>query len=123
MNPLLNILSIFLISLGCIIMFTASLALIRFKHIYMRLHASSKAGTGGVLTLLIGVLLRIGFKEITGKIILLAVLILVTGPVLAHAIARAGHLKSGMTAEVPYEDYEQSRKKKVLKKKNESEVG
>ena len=101
---ILDLISLFLMSLGCVVMFSAALALLRFDHVYMRLHASAKASTGGVLCILIGLLLRTGLILNTGKIILIIVLIILTGPILSHAIARAAHVSSGMGAEIPYED-------------------
>lgn len=99
-----HILSIFLMSLGCVVMFSAALALIRFDHVYMRLHASAKAGTGGVLCILIGLLLKTGLIPNSGKVILVIILIILTGPILSHALARAAHVGSGMGAEIPFED-------------------
>ena len=101
---IVEILSIFLISLGCVVMFSAALALIRFDHVYMRLHASAKASTGGVLCILIGLLVRTGLIDNTGKVVLIIILIILTGPILSHAIARAAHVGSGMGAEIPFED-------------------
>ncbi len=99
-----HILSIFLMSLGCVVMFSAALALIRFDHVYMRLHASAKASTGGVLCILIGLLLKTGLIGNSGKVLLIIILIILTGPILSHALARAAHMGSGMGAEIPFED-------------------
>lgn len=102
-----EVLSIFLMSLGCVIMFSASLALLRFPDVYMRLHASAKASTGGTIALLGGLLLRTGLDFISTKIVLVILFILFTSPILSHAIARAAHLRSGMGAEIPFEDVEE----------------
>jgi len=85
-------------------MFTAALGVFRFTDIYMRLHASGKAGTGGMIAILTGVLLRIGLNQISGKIFLIMVFILFTGPITAHAIGRAAHVHSGATDNVPFHD-------------------
>ncbi len=96
---ILDLVSYALISLGMVILVTASFALYRFPDIYMRLHASSKASTGGTLTLLLGLLLRGVTIAEGGKIVLVIALILATGPITAHAIARAAHVRgySGVT--------------------------
>ncbi len=99
-----KIISIFLMALGCVVMFSAALALIRFDHVFMRIHASAKASTGGVLSILIGLLFRTGLIENTGKVILVIILIILTGPILSHALARAAHVGSGIGAEVAFED-------------------
>ncbi len=87
-------------------MFTAALGILRFSDIYMRLHASGKAGTGGTIAILAGILIRIGLNQISGKIILVMVFILFTGPIAAHAIGRAAHVHSGATDNVPFHDIE-----------------
>lgn len=92
-------------SLGCVIMFTAALGLLRFSTINMRLHASGKAGTGGTLALLIGVLIYSGLDMISGKVILILVLVLFTGPILSHAIARAAFKDSKISENVPLNEY------------------
>lgn len=98
--------SLFLMALGCVVMFTASLALWRFDNVYMRLHASAKASTGGALSLLFGIILWTGLDPFSGKILILMVLIVFTGPILSHAIARAAHLESDESEEIPFEEYE-----------------
>lgn len=103
---ILEILSFLLISLGCMMMFTAALGLFRFSNIYMRLHASGKAGTGGTIAILGGVLIRSGLTLISGKVFLVMIFILLTGPVTAHAIGRAAYIHSDATAEVPFHDVE-----------------
>ncbi|MFO7792542.1 MAG: monovalent cation/H(+) antiporter subunit G [Candidatus Saliniplasma sp.] len=109
---ILTILSVFLMTLGCVIMFTAALGLMRFSTINMRLHASGKAGTGGTLALLIGILVYTGIDEISGKIILIIVLVLFTGPIISHAIARAAFIDPEIRAEVPIDEYPKLEKKK-----------
>ncbi len=100
-----NIVSYLLISLGIVILFAASVALYRFPDIYMRLHASSKASTGGTLTLLMGILMQgVSLME-GGKIILVIALILITAPVTTHAIARAAHVRGDSGAAVPFTDH------------------
>ncbi len=85
-------------------MFTAALGILRFTDIYMRLHASGKAGTGGTISILAGVLIRVGLHQISGKILLIMIFILFTGPIVAHSIGRAAHVHSGATDNVPFHD-------------------
>ncbi len=102
----MDIISLFFISLGCVMMFTAALGVLRFSDIYMRLHASGKAGTGGTIAILGGILIRTGVTQISGKILLIMIFILFTGPIAAHAIGRAAHVHSGATDDVPFYDTE-----------------
>lgn len=98
-------------SLGCVMMFSAALAILRFDDIYMRLHASGKAATGGTLALLGGILIITGLDEVSGKIILVMIFIFFTSPIISHAIARAAHIKSGIGAEIPFADMETHKRK------------
>ncbi len=103
---ILEVASLLLISLGCVMMFTAALGLFRFTSIYMRLHASGKAGTGGTIAILAGVLMRSGMSQISGKVLLVMIFILFTGPITAHAIGRAAHIESEATTDVPFHNLE-----------------
>ncbi len=101
---ILELTSYIFISLGLVILVTASIALVRFPDIYMRLHASSKASTGGTLTILIGLLLRGVPVENAGKMILVIALVVITSPITSHAIARAAHKRGDSGTEAPFED-------------------
>ncbi|MFO8110643.1 MAG: monovalent cation/H(+) antiporter subunit G [Thermoplasmata archaeon] len=87
-----NMVSLFLMCLGTVILFFASIAMIRFQDTYMRLHASSKATSGGSLTILLGLLLRTGLSETSGKIVLVILFSVLTAPIVGHAIGRAKFL-------------------------------
>ncbi len=103
---ILEILSYIFIAMGLVILVTASIALVRFPDIYMRLHASSKASTGGTITILIGLLLRGVPFEDAGKMILVIALVVVTSPITSHAIARAAHKRGDSGTDAPFEDME-----------------
>lgn len=65
------------------------LGFIRFPDVYTRLHATGKVGVFGVVLLTIAAvnLTLIGF----GKGLILIVLLLVTGPVISHAVISAAY--------------------------------
>ncbi len=115
---IIDIISLLLISLGCVMMFTAALGLLRFSDIYMRIHASGKAGTGGTIAILTGIIIHKGLSEVSAKILLIMVFILFTGPILSHAIARAAHHKSEVSDRIPFHDIE---KEGTLEKKGDSD--
>lgn len=110
MNIILELLSLLLISLGCIVMLSATLGLYRFPDIYMRLHSSTKVNTGGAITILLGMILRIGFNAISVKIFIIIALIFILTPIVSHAIARSAHLQS----KTPIVSFESHPKKKYL---------
>ncbi len=91
--------------LGTVILFFASIAMIRFKDTYMRLHASSKATSGGALALLLGLLMRTGFTETSGKIVLVILFSVLTAPVVGHAIGRARFIAEGDKFKMDIEKY------------------
>ena len=102
---IIDIISLFLMALGIVMMFSASLGILRFDDVFMRLHSSAKASTGGAIATLIGVILRTGLETVSGKIIVVISLVVITGPILSHALARAAYLKGGLAAEVSFIDY------------------
>ncbi|MBU1026891.1 MAG: monovalent cation/H(+) antiporter subunit G [Candidatus Margulisbacteria bacterium] len=85
----------FFFGLGVFFMFFGVLGIIRFPDIYTRLHPAGKAGVAGLLSVFIGLILYAGFSLITLRIILIAIFIVITSPVAAHAIAR-GAIESGI---------------------------
>jgi len=104
MNFILEFISFFMMSIGCIIMLFAALGLYRFPDIYMRLHSSTKVNTGGAMTILLGLILRSGISTLSAKILVLIILIFILTPVISHAIARSAHLQ-GKTPMVPFSSY------------------
>lgn len=65
------------------------LGYLRFPDVYTRLHATGKVGLFGVVLLLVAAVMwtPLGW----GKALLLMVLLMVSGPVAAHAIASAAY--------------------------------
>jgi multicomponent Na+:H+ antiporter subunit G len=59
---------------------------------YARLHYTAPAGVGALL-IAIAVVVRQGFSLIGNKALLLAVFVLITGPVLSHVTARAARIR------------------------------
>lgn len=81
-----------LVVLGTIVMTLGVYGMIRMPDLYTSIHAASKAVVLGVAVLaLAGTVLST--QEITLRLILLIVVLLLTTPVSAHAIARAGYLQ------------------------------
>lgn len=82
----------FLIGIGIAFNLVGAIGLVRFPDMYNRLQAATKCVTLGTATLLIGVAVHVGVSALAAKAILCAVLILLTSPVGAHAIARGAHI-------------------------------
>ncbi len=65
------------------------IGLIRMPDFYTRMHAASVTDTLGMGLLIIGMILQAGATLVSAKLIIIAVLLLFTGPVATHALARA----------------------------------
>lgn len=85
------------LGLGGFFMIFGVIGMLRFPDVYTRLHASSKCGTTGFLSILIGLMIRSGVSALTARMLAIAVFVLITGPVASHLIA-----KSARNAGVPY---------------------
>jgi len=73
---------------GCI-------GLIRLPDVYNRLQATTKCVTLGTCSILFGTFILKGFCATGIKALLVAIFLLLTSPVAAHALARGAH-KSGV---------------------------
>ena len=80
------------IGAGVVFMFFGVIGIFRFDNFYTRLLTTSKTDTVGALTLIIGVAIRHGFSFFSGKVILLAIIMLIFNPLVGHILARSAHL-------------------------------
>ncbi|HEV2127521.1 MAG TPA: monovalent cation/H(+) antiporter subunit G [Thermomicrobiales bacterium] len=76
---------------GLVFMTLGVVGLIRMPDVYTKLHAASKAVFLGIIVLGVAAAL-VGTAETGMRLILLSVLVLLTTPVSAHAIARAAYV-------------------------------
>ncbi len=90
--PLFDILSIFLIIVGTLLMLISAIGMIRLPDFYLRMSAITKAATLGLFLLLIGLALYFNILGLSIKSFIIIVLVLLTNPVGAHAIARAAYM-------------------------------
>jgi multicomponent Na+:H+ antiporter subunit G len=77
---------------GLLIMTVGVYGVVRFPDVYTQLHAASKAAFLGVLALLVAASLT-GDGGIIARSALIAVLLVLTTPVGAHAVAQAAFLR------------------------------
>ncbi len=80
--------SIFIL-LGSFFILVASTGMVRFKDLYGRLHASTKATSFGILLLLVGVSIYFKDAEVTLKTLLIILFIYLTAPLAAHSISKS----------------------------------
>lgn len=85
----MSVLADVMVVLGAVLSLIAALSLHRFDDVMLRLHAATKPATLGVVLLLGGAGLRLGFSAGAFKIVLVVVFQFLTAPIAAHLLARA----------------------------------
>jgi len=74
---------------GAVFCLIGALGLLRLPDVYARMHAASVVDTLGMLLLVLGMLVIEGFSQNALKLLMIAVFVLFTTPVAAHALSRA----------------------------------
>jgi multicomponent Na+:H+ antiporter subunit G len=77
---------------GTVFMLIAAIGLLRLPDLYTRMHAVTKAGTLGVGLLLVSAALAFGDVSVITRSLVALLFVLLTAPVSAHMIGRAGYL-------------------------------
>lgn len=78
-----------LILAGAFFILVAAIGLIRFKDLYSRLHASTKAPSFGILLIVLGVSIFFNTPIVYLKGFFIIVFIYLTAPLAAHAIVKS----------------------------------
>ena len=73
---------------GLFVLVTATLGLFRFHYVLNRIHATARADTLAVLTILAGLALAWGFTPVTLKLLAVVAFLWLTSPVASHLIGR-----------------------------------
>lgn len=102
-DTILEILIAGLVLLGAALAFVAALGLFRLPDLYTRMHAASKAGTGGSGLLLLAVAIHSGEADTWIKCLLAIVFFFLTAPVSAHLLAKAA-VRHGQALPPPEND-------------------
>lgn len=76
---------------GAFFSLTAAVGALRFSNLLSRMHAATKPQVLGMMLILIGLALRLLDPSALGFLLLTAVFQLLTAPVAAHMVARAGY--------------------------------
>lgn len=77
---------------GTAFMLVAAIGLLRFPDLYTRMHAVTKAGTLGVGLILLSAAVAFGDVSVATRSFVALLFVLLTAPVSAHMIGRAGYL-------------------------------
>lgn len=76
---------------GSALAFIAGLGILRFPDLLARMHVATKPQVLGLLLMLLGVALRLRDAPVVWMLVLVALFQLLTSPVAAHMVARAGY--------------------------------
>lgn len=92
--------------IGGIFTLIAATGLVKFPDVFMRMHASTKAGTLGASLCLIVSMLFFKDTEVSVKAVLAIIFLMLTGPIAAHLIGRAANTMYNAYSrrDIPYED-------------------
>ena len=80
-----------LMLIGALFMLVGSLGVLRMPDLFLRMSASTKAATLGTASILIAVALNFGEIGVASRAGATIVFLLLTAPVAAHLLARAGY--------------------------------
>jgi multicomponent Na+:H+ antiporter subunit G len=85
----LDLLAATLLVSGAVFTVVAALGVLRMEDVYVRMHASTKAGTLGLMLIVAALMLTVDSASTMEKGIALFLLVLATAPVSAHLVGRA----------------------------------
>ena len=80
-----------LMLIGALFMLAGSLGVLRMPDLFLRMSASTKAATLGTSALLIAVAVHFGEIGVTTRALATIVFLMLTAPVAAHMLGRAGY--------------------------------
>ena len=90
-NLLMEWLVAILVVTGGFFVFVAGLGVLRLQDTFIRMHASTKAGTLGVGLILLAVIFFFADLTVTTRALLAIVFIVITSPVAAHMLGRSAY--------------------------------
>lgn len=89
MTGALEVLAALCLVMGGALTFVAALGVLRMPDVYIRMHASTKAGTLGVLLIALALVFIGADAGVVSKSLAVFAFVLLTAPIGAHLIARA----------------------------------
>ena len=98
-----DILAGFLMISGVIFFLTTAIALLRFPDFFSRMHATSKCLVGGGISIIFGLIIQEGISPLSLRLLLLIIFLLITTPVVGHALTRSAY-QYGYLSEMVQDD-------------------
>ena len=81
-----------LLLLAAIVVLLAAIGLLRLPDLPTRMHATTKSGVLAIVFIMLAVGIYFARTDITARVLAIILFTLVTAPIAAHAIGRAGYL-------------------------------
>ncbi len=91
MTWIIEVLTGLMLLSGAGFMLVAAMGVLRMPDLLTRMHATTKAGVFGASLMMIGVALHFGSGPVVAKALAVVIFLILTAPVAAHAIGRAGY--------------------------------
>ncbi|MCL3861765.1 monovalent cation/H(+) antiporter subunit G [Actinotalea sp. K2] len=91
MSTVIDVLAAVCLLGGSFLSFAAGMGLTRFPDLLSRMHTATKPQVLGLLLMMVGLALRLGNGPILSMLVLVALFQMLTSPVDAHMVARAGY--------------------------------
>jgi multicomponent Na+:H+ antiporter subunit G len=88
---MIDLLAGLLLLVGALFMFIAALGLVRMPDLMTRMHATTKSGVLGAGLMLLGVAVYFADAGVLARALAIIIFTMLTAPVAAHAIGRAGY--------------------------------
>lgn len=86
-----NIVAMVAIIGGLFFVLAGALGVLRLPDFYTRLHAAGMTDTLGAELIIVGLMIQAGFSQMSLKLLLVAILLLLTSPTATHAVANAAY--------------------------------
>jgi monovalent cation/proton antiporter MnhG/PhaG subunit len=102
-SAILDAATIVFAGVGVFFFLVGTIGLLRFPDFYTRTHAATKCDTLGAGSMLLALALHQGLEFDSAKIIVIALLVLVSSPTAGHALARAAY-RTGLAPWSPMSD-------------------
>ncbi len=83
--------SLISLAAGLFFVLAGTIGVIRLPDFYTRLHAAGMTDTLGAELILLALMFQSGFSQMTLKLVLVAIFLLITSPTATHAVAHAAH--------------------------------
>lgn len=85
-----------LLTLGVAIQLLCSIGVFFMRDAYAKLHYLGPASTVSIFLIAVAVIVQNGFTQSSVKVVMLALIILISSPVISHATARAAKVRSDL---------------------------